>query len=542
MKHKKLLLSALLSVFVFSGAFAQFNISTNTTIGQVLKNSVILDKDTFIVNFNTISAPSAWFKAKGTANLGKDSLIWKKVQTQKGLQVKAFLDATTTTEYKFGQTDCNNYGSNRNPMCVYSIDSLKSMMTRSIVSGTLATINGNVADTVCRPAACLFNVGTGDASFGLYPGRAKRIEYGFYISMVGKQVTDDITFDMNTIDPGNSGKTATYGLRVYKNATFTAANAIGDSVATIYTTGSGKVTINLAQAIKVSPSVFTNQLIYIIIKTLGTSNASGIKDGKANDIDANHIPVFTDPTIAFDNLTYTYSAPYFTVPLTSNTNSNYVNYNNGAPAVKVADAALANPGTAIPVTTGVNTPVTFNLKSFSRVGTFTIIENLSHSTVMTVDAATAFKGKDINGVYNVPISATRSDNSSTLLWTLTLPAPTSGIINDDMTFTFNVNRPTDGNSTFRLETSNGTARFYYDFLITATSPSGINGVEINKITVTTSNSKVFVANATENVIITNIAGQRVKTVSASEAASGIQLASGIYLVKTGSTVQKVVVK
>jgi hypothetical protein len=465
------------------------------------------------------------------------------VQTQKGLQVKAFLDANTATEYKFGQTDCNNYGSNRNPMCVYSVDSLKSMMTRSIVSGTLATINGNVSDTVCRPAACLFNVGTGDASFGLYPGRAKRVEYGFYISMVGKQVSDDITFDMNTIDPGNSGKTATYGLRVYKNSSLTVANAIGDSVPTLYTTGSGKVTINLAQAINVSPTVFSNQLIYIIIKTLGTSNASGVKDGKANDIDANHIPLVTDPTIAFDNLTYMYSAPYFTVPLISNTNSNYINHNNGVPVVKVADSGMSNLGNATPITTGVSTPVTLTLKSTNRVGAFTIIESFAHNANVTYTLATAFKANDGSGNYTVPVTCTESVNATTSMWTLTVAAPTAGTsVADDMQFNFNVNKTADGNTALRLEISNGSARFWYDYLFTASTTTGVDGKLISPIGISTSNSSISVINATSNIEIYTIAGQKVKVLSAADATQAVAVSAGAYIVKHGSQIHKVLVK
>ncbi|MBV5343152.1 hypothetical protein JZU68_05930, partial [bacterium] len=342
-----LLLSALFSVLFMGGAFAQFNIASNTRIGQVLKNVNPLDKDTFIVDFNTDLFPTSttWAPAKATASLGKDSINVRKAQTQKGLQVKGFVDAATTSEYKIGTTDCNNYGSNRNPLFVHSIDSLKKIMARSIISGTFVTINGNTADSLSKPAACIFEVGSSNGAFGMYPGKVKRMEYGFYISMAGKKVDDDITFEINTLDAGNSGKTATYGMRVYKSSTFTAANAIGDTVANLYTTGSGKVTINLAQAINVLPTEFTNKVIYIIIKTLGTTNSLGVVDGLANPINASNEPLITDPAIVFDNLTYTYTPAIFTYPISTSTNSNYVNYNNGAPEIKASEAAINTPGT-----------------------------------------------------------------------------------------------------------------------------------------------------------------------------------------------------
>lgn len=541
---KKLVLSALLSVLFMGVAVAQFNISTNAVIGQILKNANPLDKDTFIVNFNTNSFPTStkWAPAKATANLGKDSLYVRKVQTQKGLQVKGFADGTTN-EYRIGTADCNNYGSNRNPLFVHSIDSLKKILAKSIVSGTFATINGNTSDSLSRPAACIFEVGASDGAFGMYPGKVKRMEYGFYISMSGKKVLDDITFEMNTLDAGNSGKTATYSMRVYKSSTFTPANAIGDTVVNLYTTGSGKVTINVAQKINVSPSEFTNKTIYIIIKTLGTSNALGVYDALPNPVNASNEPTITDPAITFDNLTYTFYSPYFTYPISTSTNSNYVNYNDGAPAIKATDSGLTNPGTAKTITTGVSTPVSILLQSAGRSGTFTIIENISHSTHVTYNTANAFMKNDGSGNYNVPVTCTESINGTTSLWTLTIAAPTAGtFVDDDMKFNFNVNRPTDGTTNLRLEISNGSARMWYDFSFVASTTTDVDGKAISPIGISTSNSSIAVINATQNIDIYTLSGQKVAFLTANNAQNGIAVKAGAFIVKHGSQIHKVMVK
>lgn len=546
MKNKKLLLIALLSVCVFSGAFAQFRFQNDVNIGMTSKTTNYLDKDTLTVHFNTSKVYSTW-KIKQTTT--QDTLLLQKCTTARGIQCWVYSDATTTTSMQSSSFKGAAYNGNGNPVHVYSLDSLFHLMTRSSASPT--PLNGNALDSLTQPAHCIFPMGA-EKVFGVYPGKYKHVEYGFYLGMSGKTVTDDITFNIGTYNAGTTGKTAKYELTIYAStSTISTFSNIGSTtndgtnlvtrVTDFYTTGDPTQTVNLSTITGRTPDFFTNKNIYIFLKTLGTSNSSDVVNGLPNP-SLNLVPQSYDPIIFFDNINVMYSSPYFTVPTNTNTNTVYVNYNNGAPAVKATDTALGNPGTAIPVTTNVSTPVTFNLRSFSRVGTFTVIEGLSHNSVMTVDAATAFKANDGTGNYNVPVTAVRTDNATTLLWTLTVAAPTSGAINDDMTFTFNVNRPADGSSSFRLETSNGSARFYYDFAITASTPTDVNGVIKNPIGISSQNSSIYVINATENVTITNVAGQRVKTVSAADASGGIQVPSGIYLVKTGSTVQKVVVK
>jgi hypothetical protein len=334
-------------------------------------------------------------------------------------------------------------------------------------------------------------------------------------------------------------------MRVYKSSTFTAANAIGDTVANLYTTGSGKVTINLAQAINVLPTEFTNKVIYIIIKTLGTTNSLGVVDGLANPINASNEPLITDPAIVFDNLTYTYTPAIFTYPISTSTNSNYVNYNNGAPEIKASEAAINTPGTPVPITTGVSTPVSISLKSIGRTGTFSINESISHSSYITYNLANAFMKNDGAGNYTIPVSPipTEAINGTTFRWTLTVAAPAAGVfVDDDLTFNFNVNRPTDGTTNLRLEISNGSARLWYDLSFSASTTTGLNGKAISPIGISTDNSMISVINATENVAIYSVSGQKICVLAANEATKGITVNAGAYIVKSGSEVRKVLVK
>ncbi len=539
---KKLLLSTLLSVFVLGNMFAQFSMSTNTVIGQVWANKNYADRDTFLVNFDSPTTTVSTFTAKVIKgnNIGKDSVVIKKYQTQKGLQVKAFLDATTTTEYKIGSADCNNYGTNRNPLAIYSVDSLK-----KILGGT-NLVRANSTDSANRAAACLFRIADGDAAFGLYPGRAKRIEYGFYISMVGKQVTGDITFDIRTLDAGNTGKTASYGLRVYKSSTFTPANAIGDSVANFYVTGSGVTQKSLAAAINVAPSTFSNKTIYIIIKTLGTANALGVTDAVPNPVDASNVPTYTDPTIAFDNLKFEYQVALWKAPTLAagaSVTNTYLDHNNGTVVASTSSDFTA--GTAVPVLATRSTPIKLYFTSVGRVQNLNLKEannSSAHEAAFSFAGTGAVKAKDLSGNYTIDVPYVLNINGTTSVYDLDIAAPVAGVVaNDTLELTLNAVIPSAASRTLRLEITNGT-RFWYDISAIGSLYAGNNVIDLNAVYVYAENNQVFVANAVQNVTLFNLSGQKVNVVSAIDAARGFTMPNGMYLVKSGDFNQKILVK
>lgn len=521
------------------GAFAQMRWQSDAIIGQTLKAVNSFDKDTLTVNFQSSkTACSSWTRAKATASLGKDSLTKVTCQTQKGIQVKAFLDNTTTAAaYENGSFKCNNAGSNGNPGRVASIDSLKNYLIKSIGTVTYPAINGSTSDSITRPAACLFNYGTGEIAFGMYPGKATKIEYIYRFDYTGKTCTDDISFDMWTYDAGTTGLTAVYELAVYKSSVAD-ANLIGSKV-NVYTTGNPLKTVNIAAETGVAFSEYTNKSMYIVVKTLGTPGT-----GIAHARDINNLPVNVDPTVVFDNFFMTYQTPIFLEPINTATNSNYLNYNyDAAPSVKTADAGMTNLGTATPITTGVTKPITITLKSTNRVGTFTVIESFAHNTNVTYALASAFKANDGSGNYSVPVACTETINGTTSMWTLTIAAPVAGTsVVDDMQFTYNVNKATDGNTQLRLEISNGSARFWYDFNFSASTATALDGKSISPIGISTSNSSISVINAKRDIEIYTLSGQKVALLNVNNAMNGVAVKAGAYIVKHGSEIHKVLVK
>lgn len=536
---KKLLLSTLLSVLFMGGAVAQLRWGTYTSTsqnGQTLKAVNIANKDTLLLDFKTITPTPvcAWAVVTKGVNIGKDSVYKKTLQTQRGIQVKAFLDKTTTTAFEDGSFKCNNAGGNGNPGRFASIDSLKAYLTHS-VKGT-ATVGGNTSDSISRPAACLFNSGTDEVVFGMYPGRAKVIEYLYRFDYTAKACSDDITFEMNTYDAGNTGKTAVYQMAVYKNSVST-ANLIGDTV-NVYTTGQGLKTVNLAQEIGVTPADLSNKSLYVVIKTYGTSNASGVIDGLPN------LPTVQDPTIVFDNFILMYAASSWSAP-SGVIASAVFNHNDGSPVYVGQSATDFSGGTPVSAFINDTTKITINLIDINRIGAITIKEandGGGHSANFSFTNTGSVK-KKINGVFtDIPYTYVPYEATTPTAMVLTIPAPTSGSVNDTLQIISSaVNIPSASARTVRYEIDNG-IRFWYNVGAQGSLYTGNQSLDVNKVTIYAFNNTVFVSNATENVIITNINGQRVKISTAIEASKGINLQTGLYIVKTGNSVQKVLVK
>ena len=561
---KKLLFTALISAIFMGNAFAQFSYNTNTAIGQTLKNVQSTDKDTFNVSFNTVNTNSIWLKSKKSPYTA-DSVVIKKCQTQKGLQAIIYTDATITTSMQSANFKCVSYGSNGNPVHVFSVDSLLKVMGKSaattyntgttVISPTSPTNNGNPADSLTAPAHCLFDVAGSptNQAYGVYPGKYKHVEYGFYFNLVGKTVTDDITFEMDTYNAGTTGKTASYELTVYAHtSTISAFSAIGATtadtylmgrIANFYTTGAGPVSLNLSTLLGKTAGDFTNKYVYVFLKTLGTSNASSVVDGLPNASNfATHTPIVYDPIITFDNFSLMYSIPQWILPTGVVVNS-YLNHNNGI--VAVGGAADFTGGAPVAVAASSESKIKIYLTDIKRASTLTITEandgggtNPKYSFAAT--GAIKAKSGSLGYVTDVPYTFTPTDGTTKFV--LTIPAPTAGTLaNDTLEVSISVNNlASNATSAERLEINNG-VRFYYTLSAIA-SLTEVQNPSAQSANIYSANNSIFSTNATENIVIYNIAGQKLKTLTPAQAASGEVMQQGLYIVKSGTTIQKVLVK
>jgi len=164
----------------------------------------------------------------------------------------------------------------------------------------------------------------GNEALSIYPGIFKEIDMRFSFRSDRQQWTRDITFDISTLDPGNTGKTAdwdviisltynnlapnperdnTDSLQLGDNGTIVGGYRFANPINTLdtiqvgrrwkaatYTTGSAPVTINVNKVMGLKPYELFNRTIVIALQTKGTEGETDNPSGTY------------DPIIAIDNI------------------------------------------------------------------------------------------------------------------------------------------------------------------------------------------------------------------------------------------------
>ncbi|HBL73256.1 MAG TPA: hypothetical protein DD409_10540 [Bacteroidales bacterium] len=492
----------LTGAFLLAGSVsAQFRFQSNEGIGQTYQDT--LGTYSFLVHFNT---------TKNVTTYNETTISFAKCQTQRGLQVKVYPDETSTTAVEAGDFKCNNYGSNGNPVYVASTDSLINIMKKHMA------LNETTADSArnqyWKPAACLFDVVKGDTTnqaFGCYPGQYKRVEYGFQINLTGFAPTTDISFTMDTYDAGNTGLTASYDLIVFLGSV-SAANAV-DTLENFYVTGSGKKVVKLAKELGIDSARF-NTKVYIHIITKGTASPIA-KDSY-------------DPIVIFDDFMVEWGAPSWVAPAVTSGEI----YNQGGTGIYSPFTVKENIGY-----------VQVYLKDKDRVSSLTIINDVEFppSKYQFLDSAGVF-ANDGSGNYTVPVAYTvtrsvlnqESGNYSDSY--LTIPAPAAKTDDDIMvlmTFT-----PKTSDFTERIEVNNG-VRFWWD--VQTKGYVGLDKTTLRTIRVYSTNGTLVLEGATQPVTLFNSLGQCLGTFQAEQAARGLTVQPGLWLVKTQEGAVKVLV-
>ncbi len=292
-----------------------------------------------------------------------------------------------------------------------------------------------------------------DQAFGAWPGKYKKVEYGFNVKFDGSAVENDITFTIDTYDEGNTGSTASYELTVYIGGT-----DVSNLVATVpdfYVTGSGLKEVSLASAAGLSPSDFSSKNVYWFLKTTGTGTT--IADDSF------------DPIIIIDNMIVKYNPPAWAIPAAGIT----------------ANQTLATTVEGVVGDTLFSVP----LKTAARLGSLNIINDLQDKTTKpfaTFLAEGALMANDGNGNYTVPVDYTLTPstfNESVNEWSkasISIAAPNDGAVSDDMMFFFKARVVAGRTMTFRLELDHGT-RIWYDINIKDTPPIVEEGTFYNII-------------------------------------------------------------
>lgn len=483
---------------------AQFEIDNNAQLGttvEVLSES----QRRFTAHFNTNAA------------------LWESVQV-KGLFARIYTPAGETVAISKEHGKSENLNGSGDPLHL------------SDVAGVQAKYGTS------EPVVGLFNVNgeAGDQAFGAYAGTYKKVELALTFALRGCNLQSDISFDVSTLDAGNTGRTATYKLLVgidYRNnlgandaASLEKATSADNTenwfvIENFYTTGSkgDRKSFKLAELIKGAYTQFNSKTIYLFLYTEGTD--SDVAEGNY------------EPIIGLDNLTFTYDAPLWIEPAIQEKDQN-VGYNDSV---------------TIKAEKGKITPLTFRIKDQKRGGTLVVrcnsAKNPAKSNKFYFPERGAVKANDGAGNYTmeVPYTYTPCETNGSMVL-LTIAAPESGqVVEDDLEITFSVDLTA---STVRvgrsykdkMEIDNG-IRYFQDVFIEAVEETvGIEKAQADRPVVYVMDGCIRVKNSAGSVEVYSLSGSLIKTVSAEMATQGIPVVPGIYLVSVQGITQKVMVE
>lgn len=480
---------------ISSGMVAQFRLNTNTNIGQTYDLDETTGISTFLVHFNTEKAASSWSLNEETNEI---TISISKCQTQRGLQANVYDEegnAVVNSDF-----ECRGWNQNRNPARVSSMASLFELLDKYSEKDPEQT-----STFKWKPAHCLFDVAENDCAFGAYPGKYKVVKYGFQFDLSGSAINDDITFEIDTYDVGNTGETATYKLIV---STGSEGNVIKE-IESFYVTGSGKKSVKLAEEIGETPSVFTNKKLFIKIETEGTGTE--IDEAKY------------DPTIVIDNFSVNMNKAIWTTPAAGAT-ANEVFNNESDPATGIVDE---------------DTQFNIVLKTENRIGALKIVDDLQDKSTryITFLEEGAVKANDGEGNYTVDVDYTLTpavyENYEWTKATIEVSAPASGTVNDDIKVFFTA-KPKATVRTTRFELDCGT-RIWYDFSYIAGEQVGIKYISNDNGNVypnPASNVATFSTSINSVIKLYTLTGQLAKTVIAKSNAETVDLSdlnNGVYL-------------
>lgn len=371
-----------------------------------------------------------------------------------------------------------------------------------------------------------------DQAYALWPGMAKRSLFGFRVKVDGGGMISDIMFDLMTLDKGNTGKTATVkmiaeiGTTNMNNPDVAMLDTISESnvaavnaatgkkyyvVDNIYTTSEtelNKVTIKLAESMGVKPGNFNGKSVTVnlYIPSDGTSANPGM-----------YMPI-----VGLDNITGEYGVAVWEEPAIEP---------NGRDTIRLE--VVADEETAI----------RFKLKGKNRTSDLKITSDGDNktSTAYYFKSEGAIMANDGQGNYTVPVEYTYTPTNGSDPARVVVKGDADGTsVDDDIEVTLYV-KFAAGRRNYGLEIDNG-ARFWRNFEATLKATDNINNESADKVRVISQDNTIIVENATEEVTVTNTAGQVMSHVSADVAAKGISVAKGIYIVKTGNVVEKTLVK
>lgn len=392
-----------------------------------------------------------------------------------------------------------------------------------------------------------------DQAWAVWPGINKRTV--MMISFNGSDgmanLCKDIELDLMTLDKGTTGKTSSYKMIVITGQNNINLGELGkacgkegndvallDSINennvaavnehfgssytwfakdNVYTTSEdgslNKQTLKVAETVGTTIKELRGKKLTIILYS--TTSETPVQ------------PSMYEPLLGIDNLSAEYSEVKWIEP---------------AVAADVKDTLNVD------CVSGVENEIKFVLKTQNRLADLTIVPDGDNKMVTSFkmtskdERCCIMAYNEATQKYDIPVDYTFTPATGSTPYAVKIPASADGTsVNDNIEVTVLATSRRAATASYRLEINNG-VRIWKDIIATFAEAVSVQSMQENTVAISVDDNKIVVKNATDNITVTDISGRVLKTVNAMEAAQGITMSQGLYIVRANDLTQKVMIQ
>ena len=200
------------------------------------------------------------------------------------------------------------------------------------------------------------------------------------------------------------------------------------------------------------------------------------------------------------------------------------------------------------VSGGVENEIKFVLKTQNRLADLTIVPDGDNKMLTSFkmtpkdERCCIMAYNESTQKYDIPVDYTFTPATGSTPYEVKIPASADGTsVNDNIEVTVLATSRRAATASYRLEINNG-VRIWKDIIATFAEAVSVQSMQENTVAISVDDNKIVVKNATDNITVTDISGRVLKTVNAMEAAQGITMSQGLYIVKANDLTQKVMIQ
>lgn len=393
-----------------------------------------------------------------------------------------------------------------------------------------------------------------DQAWAVWSGINKRTV--MFISFNGSDgmanLCKDIELDLLTLDKGNTGKTSSYKMIVLVGQNNInlgelgkACGKAGDDVALLDSINENNVAA-INEYFGSSYTWYAKDNVYTTSED-GVLNRQTLKVAETVNADIKDLRGKKMTIILYSTTSGTPVQPGMYEPLVGvdNLSAEYSEVKWIEPAV-VAD--VKDTLNVDCIAGGTENEIKFVLKTQNRFADLTIVPDgdnkmsISYKMTPKDEKCCIMAYNEASQAYDIPVDYIFTPATESTPYSIKIPANADGTsINDNIQVTVNATSRRPMTSSYRLELNIG-VRIWKDIIATFAAAVSVPSVQENAATVTVESNKIVVKNATGSVMVSDISGRIMKTVNADEAAQGIDMAQGLYIVKANDLTQKVMIQ